>query len=160
MKRILFVSLSIIIALSSAGFAANPGSAAAAAGDSGKLGVGFWATTPTLRYNFSDHSSGQLGFQYASGGGTNGTNILFGGDVDVMKISGHEVNMGCDFYLTSAAGVSTFSASLTTGVDVKIAPSIVLELKVYPISLWTASGGGSTSLGILDFTTVGAHIYL
>jgi len=151
MKRVLFVSLAIIIALSSAGFAAN--------GDSGKLGIGFWSTTPTLRYNFSDHSSGQLGFQHTSGGGTSTTTLLFGGAVDVMKISGHEVNMGCDFYLTSTGGASAFSASLTTGVDVKIAPSIVLELKIYPISIWNTAGGGSSTVGILDFTTVGAHIY-
>ena len=157
MKKVLFMALAIILALSSAGFAAN---LTDKAGDSGKMGLGFWGGIPSLRYNFSDHSSGQLGFSYTSGGGTSVTNLLLGGSVDVMKISGQEVNMGCDFYLTSTAGTSTFSASLTTGVDVKIAPSIVLELKVYPVSIWGATAGGTTSLGIFDFTTVGAHIYL
>ena len=157
MKKVLFIALAIILALSSAGFAANLN---AKTGDSARLGVGFWGGIPTLRYNFSNSTQGQLGLSYLSGGGASVTQILLGADTDVARISGTAVNLGGAFYLTSAGGGSAWTAALTCGVDAMIAPSVVLELKVYPISLSGASGGGSTTVGILGFTTVGAHIYL
>ena len=158
MKKVLFLFLAIMIALSSAGFAAVLTSKVA--GDSGKMGAGFWGGIPTLRYNFSNSTQGQLGLSFSSGGGTSITTLLLGADTDVAKISGTAVNMGGAFYLTSAAGGSSWTAALTCGVDAMIAPSVVLELKVYPITLSGASGGGSTTVGILSTATVGAHIYL
>ena len=157
MKKVFLIALAIVLALSSTGFAAVLN---AKAGDSGKLGVGFWGGIPTLRYNFSNSTQGQLGLSFTSGGGASSTTLLLGADTNVAKISGNAVNLGGAFYLTSAAGGSAWTAALTCGVDAMIAPSVVLELKVYPISLSGASGGGSTTVGILSFTTVGAHLYL
>ena len=158
MKKVLLMTLAIVLALSSAGFSAVLTSKTA--GDSGKMGVGFWGGTPTLRYNFSNSTQGQLGLSYSSFGGASFTTILLGADTDVAKISGTAVNLGGVFSLTSAAGGSSWTAGLTCGVDATIAPSVVLELKVYPLTLSGASGGGSTTVGILSTATVGAHIYL
>ncbi|MCX5749267.1 MAG: hypothetical protein NTZ10_03370 [Candidatus Saganbacteria bacterium] len=134
------------------------GTTPAKTGDSGKLGVGFYGGTPTLRYNFSNDARGQLGVGFASAAGTSVFTLLLAGDVDVTKISGNEVNIGGIFNLTSATGGSTWTAAFTCGVDTKINQSLVLELKVWPVSV--TSLANTTTFSIFNTATIGAHLYL
>jgi len=163
MKKTLLFALAMVFALTAVSSAAilkapkDVAKSAAISGDSGKMGVGFSGGTPTLRYNFSDDSSGQLGIGFTSSAGSSVFSLLLAGDKDVMVISGNTVNMGGVFTTTSGAG-SSWTAAFTCGVETKLNQSLVLELKVWPISY--TSIGNTSIFSLLNTATVGAHIYL
>lgn len=129
-----------------------------AANDAGKWGLGLTGGMPSARYNFSDDARGYGGLSFSSAAGASTFTLMLAGDADLTRISGNEVNMGGAFYLSSTAGASTWIGAITCGVDAKINPGLVVEFKVWPISITSAAG--TTTFSILGTGTVGAHIYL
>ena len=127
-------------------------------GDAGKWGLGLSGGMPSARYNFSDDARGYGGISFASAAGASTFNLMLAGDADLTRISGNEVNMGGAFYLNSTAGATTWTGAITCGVDAKLNPGLVVEFKVWPISITSAAG--TTTFSILGVGTVGAHIYL
>ena len=128
------------------------------ANDAGKWGLGLSGGLPSVRYNFSDDARGYGGLSFSSAAGASTITLMLAGDADLTRISGNEVNMGGAFYLNSTAGASTWTGAITCGVDAKINPGLVVEFKVWPISITSAAG--TTTFSILGAGTVGAHIYL
>ncbi|GEM_PF-4860612 len=127
-------------------------------GDAGKWGLGLTGGMPSARYNFSDDARGYGGISFSSAAGASTFNLMLAGDADLTRISGNEVNMGGAFYLNSTAGATTWTGAITCGVDAKLNPGLVVEFKVWPISITSAAG--TTTFSILGAGTVGAHIYL
>ena len=176
MKRVLFISLAIIIMFSSASFAAKLG----VSGDGGRFGVGMFGMVPTIRYNFTDSFSGQLGVNLlnSSAAGSNAQLQFLGvGQFDLYKAGANTVNMGFLVnYLTNFATIpsaSIMTLGLTWGVETKLNQSLVVGIVVVPISYTTTNGllaNNPSQLGILSmpsglFTpgagaTITAHYYL
>ena len=164
MKKILGVALVMALLLTSAGFAAAP-----AAVEAGKIGWGMFGGTPTMRYNFSNSMSGQLGLNYSTcsaAGATGSLSILGSMAWDIMKIGANTATSGVMLNYSSNAG-NTPNNNITTvswilGVETNLNSSLVVGFTVRPISYMSAAFGGATTtyMDFLNAAYVSAHIFL
>ena len=150
MKKILGIALVMVFVLSAASFAAK-----ASSGDAGKLGYGMFFVTPTVRYNFSDSLSGQLGANNAiltvPFAGT--TAVLGALSWKIMEVGQNSITSGVLVNYLSIAGASATTISWIVGVETKLNPNLVVGAEILPIS-------NTTPTGILSGAALTAHLYL
>ena len=139
MKKLL-VLISVLLIASSAAMAA------------GNLAVGTALGYPTLKYNFTEDFSGQVGAMYASATGATSTALLAKVDYNLAKLG--EVQPAIGLYYTSDGAAA---ATTVIGVTYSVSTMVQSNLSIgVDFTLLSSSSGAVSATGILGAGAVGA----